>query len=53
VNRLADPGHELAVALELAEALGALPASGVAAAKQAFNGPVLEEAARLEHLVAW
>jgi enoyl-CoA hydratase len=53
VNRLAEPGQELAVALEIAQALAALPASGVAAAKEAFNRPVLEEAARLEDRVTW
>ena len=53
VNRVAPPGEELAVALELATELSALPLSSVVAAKAAFNGPLLEEVERLEEIVTW
>jgi enoyl-CoA hydratase len=54
VNRVTAPGDELRVALELAEELASLPASGVAAVKRAFNRPLLEEsAAQSEDLDAW
>ena len=54
VNRVTAPGDELGVALELAEELAALPASGVARVKRAFNRPLLDElAAQPEDLDAW
>jgi enoyl-CoA hydratase len=53
VNRVTATGDDLAVALELAEELAALPASGVGAVKRAFNRPVLEEMARQEDDDAW
>ena len=39
VNRVTQPGDELAVALELAEELAALPPAGVASVKRTFNQP--------------
>jgi enoyl-CoA hydratase len=54
VNRVTAPGDELGVALELAEELAALPASGVARVKRAVNRPLLDElAAQQEDLDAW
>ena len=53
VNRLTAPGDELTTALAMAEELAALPVPGVVAAKEAFNAPILEEAARLADLVTW
>jgi enoyl-CoA hydratase len=53
VNRVTPPGDDLAVALELAEELAALPATGVASVKRAFNRPLLQDTVRHEEHAAW
>jgi enoyl-CoA hydratase len=50
INRITPRGEELRVALRMADDLAALPISGVASVKKAFNR-VLVEQARLEGLI--
>jgi len=53
VNRLSAPEDVLAVAVEMAAELAALPVEAVVATKEAMNRPVLEEVARFEGLATW
>ena len=46
-NRVCADGDERATALQMAEALAALPAKGIAETKRAFNAPLLAEAAKI------
>jgi enoyl-CoA hydratase len=48
INQIAPPGEELHVARRLAGDLAALPVSGMAAVKRAFNRPLVEQARRDE-----
>jgi enoyl-CoA hydratase len=53
VNRVVESGTELAAALEIADELAGMPATGIVAAKASFNAPLLEEATRLQELITW
>lgn len=46
-TRMCPDGEELAEAMKLAELFAAMPATGVAETKRAFNAPLLEEAAKI------
>jgi enoyl-CoA hydratase len=48
INQITPRGEELNVALRVAAELAALPVSGVAAVKRAFNRPLVEQARRDE-----
>jgi len=52
-NRVTAPGDDVRVALELAEELAAMPATGVADIKRAANAALLHELDQLELPSAW
>ena len=52
-NRVTAPGDDVAVALELASELAAMPTTGVAEIKRASNAPLLDELSQLEIPSQW